>query len=419
MRAKVFSTDQHVLTVCREVAQGFPSVAWELNFSLTIERSSGAGCDLLIWDYLPGAIPPDPRSWAQDVLLLVSSQDLESFRINFPEAQPGLLLKPITAAGLRKIVGRISQANADEAARQSVRSDREELLQGLMEANLRLQQFEIERSNFLSRALHDFHAPVTAFSGYCGLLLDDKFGSLNEEQRTVVQRMLHSVQRLSRMSQAMYQLSIGRQVQQKVKLAPGEMRECLEQALYEVYHLIEEKGLDVQIDLEPQTEELLLDESQIEQLFMNLFENACKFSSRYGSVVVRGYPYFWDRRVANVSSGSISDRRRSVNHETPNAYRVDMQDSGPGIAPGQLQSIFEEYVSYAGGLDRSRGGLGLAICRMIISQHDGRIWAENAAQGARFSFVLPVVHKGLDVAGEKVAIDLRSVPIPLIKASIQ
>jgi signal transduction histidine kinase len=55
-----------------------------------------------------------------------------------------------------------------------------------------------------------------------------------------------------------------------------------------------------------------------------------------------------------------------------------------------LSTIFEEYTSYAGGQDRSGGGLGLAVSRMIATQHDGGVWAENTDRGPKFSFVLPV-----------------------------
>jgi signal transduction histidine kinase len=68
---------------------------------------------------------------------------------------------------------------------------------------------------------------------------------------------------------------------------------------------------------------------------------------------------------------------------------VDIHDSGPGISPAHLDKIFDEFTSYSGGQDRSGGGLGLAICRMTMRNHQGRIWAENGPAGAVFSFVLP------------------------------
>jgi K+-sensing histidine kinase KdpD len=74
------------------------------------------------------------------------------------------------------------------------------------------------------------------------------------------------------------------------------------------------------------------------------------------------------------------------------AYRVDVSDTGTGILPQHLEEVFEEYTSYSGSQDRSGGGLGLAICKMIVAAHGGQIWAENHSAGARLSFVLPLNH---------------------------
>jgi two-component system clock-associated histidine kinase SasA len=75
---------------------------------------------------------------------------------------------------------------------------------------------------------------------------------------------------------------------------------------------------------------------------------------------------------------------------SPNSYRIDIRDSGPQIPAEYIGKIFEEYTSYVGSQDRSGGGLGLAICRMIIHAHEGRVWMENTEYGPMFSFVLPV-----------------------------
>lgn len=269
-----------------------------------------------------------------------------------------------------------------------LRADRDELLQCLMQANLQLQEFEANRSNFLGRVLHDFHAPLTALSGYCGMLLEGKSGPLTDQQRVILSRMHRSVRRLSRMSRAMFQLSVGRNIPVKPTLKWKDIRGCIDQAVYEIQPLADEKHLDIKINLQPLPAPLLIDAGQIEQVIINLLENACKFSPRDGSILINGYSCFSERRARNIVYSPSAERRRSDDSPV-NAYRVDVADSGSGVSPEQLKSIFEEYVSYATGEERSRGGLGLAICRIILDQHQGRIWAENCQSGAVFSFVLP------------------------------
>ena len=85
---------------------------------------------------------------------------------------------------------------------------------------------------------------------------------------------------------------------------------------------------------------------------------------------------------------SQQSERRRTQVEVLNSYRIDVKDSGPGIAPAHLGSIFEDYVSY-GGKGIGGSGLGLAVCRMVMQRHMGKIWVENSSQGAVFSCVFP------------------------------
>jgi signal transduction histidine kinase len=162
----------------------------------------------------------------------------------------------------------------------------------------------------------------------------------------------------------------------------------MDHALHEILPPAEEKRLSVSVDMAPSPEPLLFERMKLEQVLVNLLDNACKFAPRGGSIDVRGYPYYWDRRSTNADP-IVGERDVDAERKRPNSYRIDVRDSGPGVPPAHLTKIFEEYTQYAGGVDRSGGGLGLAICRMILNQHKGRIWAESSKQGAIFSFVLP------------------------------
>jgi signal transduction histidine kinase len=271
----------------------------------------------------------------------------------------------------------------------SLRADRDAMLQCLIQTNLKLQEYDQDRTNFLARAVHDFRAPLTAISGYCGLLLGEPLGPLNESQTEVLQRMQHSTGRLLRMATAMFQLSVGRKVKRLPGLQKGDIRLCLDQALHEIGPFADEKRIAITAQLEPHEEHLFFDGGQIEQVLINILDNACKFTPKNGSIEIRGYPFFSERRAGH-SAAFLLEERRQVMLGMPNSYRVDIRDSGASIAHEHLDYIFEEYTSYSAGRDRSGGGLGLAICRSIINQHDGRVWAENTETGPMISFVLPL-----------------------------
>jgi hypothetical protein len=101
-----------------------------------------------------------------------------------------------------------------------------------------------------------------------------------------------------------------------------------------------------------------------------------------------GYPFFGNGGRCGfhrLQAGNSAVQIRRI--LTPTASISKLWRPHPAGAPA---NIFEEYTSYAGGQDRSGGGLGLAICKMIATLHGGRVWAENTETGPMFSFVLPV-----------------------------
>jgi signal transduction histidine kinase len=154
--------------------------------------------------------------------------------------------------------------------------------------------------------------------------------------------------------------------------------------------LRENKRVSVTVELEPPPENLWFEKARIEQVLVNLLENACKFTPTGGAIQIRGYSYSWD--WSGRAAPPVSDPQdRRTDCEADNAFRVDIIDSGPAISGVDADRIFEEHTSYGGGQDRSGAGLGLAICRMILSQHGGRVWAESSACGAVFTFVLPLL----------------------------
>jgi signal transduction histidine kinase len=349
------------------------------------EADNDSAADLYLWDYHPNLSIPDHVKWNPlRHVILVDRKDLPEFHARLGAVEKYVILKPVARTSLATFV----IAVISHRAARSLRGDRDQMLQCLIQANLKLQENDQERTAFLARAVHDFRAPLTALIGYCGLLLTEPMGRLSEAQSEVLRRMQRSTRRLSRMATAMFELNVGRHVARLPDLQPGDLRDCLQQALHEIAPFADEKLIDITLDLAPPQNTLYFEAGQVEQLLVNILDNACRFTPRSGTVDIRGYPCFWERRARHAPPDLALERRRAITH-SPNAYRVDIADSGTPIPEEHLSEIFEEYTSCAGPRDRSGGGLGLAICKMIVSQHHGRIWAENRDSGPVFSFVLP------------------------------
>ena len=131
-----------------------------------------------------------------------------------------------------------------------------------------------------------------------------------------------------------------------------------------------------QIKLATQPLELQLwaDSDYIVQALTNLLSNAIKFSSSGGTV----------RLTAEAQPTQA----------TPAEVLFRVRDEGQGIPADKLESIFERFQQVDSSDSRKKGGtgLGLTICRKIIEQHSGKIWAASAlGQGSIFSFTLPTL----------------------------
>ena len=358
---------------------------------------AASSTEVCLWDCESAGLLAGGDELAKSrILYLVPPSQVESLLRSAPSAEGNVLLKPVTRAVLRAFLASAAPSaeattidSSDSSDVGTLRANRDELLQRLLHANLRLQEYDQQRTNFIARAVHDFRAPLTALSGFCGLLASGELGPLDDRQKEALERMQHSTRRISRMASAMFDLSIGAKVNPRPNLREGDIRERIKQAVYEVQPLAREKQISVRAEnVVAPGNPLYFEGTQIEQVLLNLLDNACKFTHRGGAIAVSGYPYFWERRFLMGGSSAPAERRQNRS-PVPNSYRIDIEDTGPGVPPDRLSHIFEEYTSYSGPQDRSGGGLGLAICRLIMSRHEGHIWADSHERGAVFSFVLP------------------------------
>jgi two-component system sensor histidine kinase KdpD len=213
-------------------------------------------------------------------------------------------------------------------------------------------------------------------------------GPLTETQQETLGRVQTSLKRLARMATAMFELSVGPRASKAPKAERADIREAIEQALHETKPMALNRRIQVNAALAPSGGTLSFDRAQLEQVALNLFENACKFTPKTGCIEIKGYPVFWERRW-DTAARSLEGERRRRKSPAPNAYRVDVSNSGPAIPQDRLDRIFEEYVTYSHGEAAAGSGLGLAICKLIVQRHNGKIWAENREGGPTLSFVLP------------------------------
>jgi len=233
----------------------------------------------------------------------------------------------------------------------------------------RVRRQRADLDEVLTIVSHELRTPVTVVTGYARLLLSEKVGPLNDEQRGFVEQSLRSCRRMNTFIANLLENS--RDVGQDAPLQVHEasLAPTLEGVVASLKPLLDERGLSIRFEFEIDTPTARFDPLRIEQVVSNLLENALKYGG---------------------SGGEITVATRPIPMKEELWVEVSVSDEGPGVPEHDRERIFERYVrvgeqSRAGGL-----GLGLAICRRAVEAHGGVIGVtDSGVGGARFWFTLP------------------------------
>ncbi len=272
------------------------------------------------------------------------------------------------------------------------REDRDEVLQALLLAGLRLNEFRGERGHFFRRALRDLSGPLTAVGGYCGLLLDQRLGPLSEAQLDVLRQMQESVERLSNLLNSTLHLSQGALEPSELRLEPADITVVLDRAVAQVTPGAEARGIEIRLDAAQPSEVLYFGFGLIYKVLTCLLSNACRFTPYRGVVEVRGYPVLLGERGNGKPAGSNAAEAQGE-FGAGEGYRIDIRDFGQPIPAECLSSVFDLCAECGGSFDRSEGGLELAMCKLILDAHKGELCVESSESGTVFSVILPRIEQ--------------------------
>jgi signal transduction histidine kinase len=384
----LISKDEKLSRSFRDVTRGMPQVRFE--------RVAGAeerpAADLYVWDFTASGETANGVDFGDEVdnAFLVRPEDMALFQERLQFAAVSVLVKPAGRAELERFLQRaFARWVWARTAASGRRQERDDFVECLLLASLKVQQYTTERANFVTRALQDLWAPLTAADGYCAVLAGEAVGTLNSDQVGVLLRLQTSIRHLRRIAELLVQLGMDPARGEPPSLVCGDIVAGLRRAVDTVLPSAEAKNLELTTDVQRPPQPLYFDRAQIEQVIVELLENAFRFTPRGGSVELKAYPISSPMRKFRLRSAAGTWFRPAPVAEGPNAYRVDVVDSGPAIPMENLAGVFDHYRPYSGKEDRSGTGLGLARCRMVVSAHCGEMFAEHQTAGATFSFILP------------------------------
>ena len=228
-----------------------------------------------------------------------------------------------------------------------------------------------ELEEILTVVSHELRTPVTIIRGYSRLLLSEEVGPLNDQQRSFLSETAKSCQRLDAFIGNLLAASRESKGGEILEIRHAELAPVVEGLACSLHPLLEERRLEIAVDVTPRGLRARFDRLRLEQILTNLLGNAIRYSPVAGTIRVEARPI--------------------VESSAPEWVEVRVTDQGPGIAPEDRERVFDAYTrlgeeSRAGGL-----GLGLAICRRLVRAHGGEIAVAEASDGgSAFSFTLPV-----------------------------
>jgi len=245
-------------------------------------------------------------------------------------------------------------------------------------------------TNALASAAHDLKTPLAILNGYIELLQSLKLGPLNERQREVISDMHASGQRLQHFIQDFLSYTVLETGELRVQFDTGDINACLSEVCRMWSPRFQDKGLALYFLANDKLVSFPFDSPKVQRVISNLLENASKFTPSGGTVWLHAEPYMWERR--GTAKSAIEKERRRQPLSTPNAVKVSVADTGPGIPPEYHVEVFDDFFRLPSNQNQSDGmGLGLAIARRLINAMGGKLWVESEpGAGSKFSFLLPL-----------------------------
>lgn len=292
-----------------------------------------------------------------------SGLDLWALRADGTEVRVDIKLSPIQVGEDLRIMCVIRDITERKRAEEEIRT----LNHMLEQRNREVERANQLKSEFLASMSHELRTPLNAIIGFSDLLREESIGELNEKQKRYVAHIAQGGRHLLDLINDILDLSkieAGR-IDLRVETFPG--ADAINEVLTAVRPSALNKRLNLKSEITPGLE-IFADRVRFKQILLNLLSNAVKFTPEGGEVALH--------------ATAVGD-----------SCQIVVTDTGIGIAPQDLESIFESFRQVA---ETTKGvregtGLGLAITKRLVEAHRGHISVDSEpGKGSRFVVELPL-----------------------------
>jgi signal transduction histidine kinase len=243
--------------------------------------------------------------------------------------------------------------------------DRERLRQ-LEEQNRRIHESNRLKTEFLAAMSHELRTPLNAIIGFAELVFYGRVAAGSPEHQEFLGDILASGRHLLQLINDILDLAMIEAGKLELRPEPVEVASTIAEVASLLRTLSLQKRIRVQVEADHSLEVVMLDPSRFKQVLYNYLSNALKFTPEGGRIVVR------------------------TSAETPESFRLEVEDNGVGIAPDQIERLFLELEQLPRGTAAQGTGLGLALTRKIVEAQGGSVGCRSRpGHGSVFHAVLP------------------------------
>jgi signal transduction histidine kinase len=263
---------------------------------------------------------------------------------------------------------------------------------------IRNQQLQL-KDEFLSHVSHELRSPLTAIYEFVSILTDGIAGEMNSEQAEYLQVTLRNVLQLRSMIDDL--LDVTRVQGGKLSVEPRciSVADVIAEAVTVCQASAAAKEIALSLDVPAGLPRAYADPRRLRQVMINLISNAIKFTPLRGAVTVQAKVY----------------------EANPKFLLVQVADTGCGLSPQDTQHVFERLYQVPESQAARKGlGLGLYICKELVSRQGGEIWVNSKLrEGSMFSFTVPIFSLDTLIAPVLRHEERRSDPIALFEVRMR
>lgn len=246
--------------------------------------------------------------------------------------------------------------------------ERDHLNHALQEATAAALEASRLKTQFLANMSHELRTPLNAVLNFARFLNRERYGSLNERQVDLQQRILSNAEHLLGLINDVLDLAKIEAGRMDLRFEDTDLVPLLQSVMATAAGLTRGKKLEISLDCPETLPPARIDRKRIRQVLLNLLSNAAKFTDQ----------------------GGIRVRAHQIDTEM---IRIEVVDTGIGVAPENQTLIFEEFRQIEGDLTRQYQGtgLGLSISKRLVAMHGGMMGLESVlGQGSTFFFTVPL-----------------------------